>query len=132
MSLPLKPYDQQCIAVVHNMLTKDPLINFTIEALAQEVGINRNKLHYGFKQLYNTTIHHYQERLRMKKAQFLLATTHKNIKTIAHATGYCNSSRLTAVYKKTYGTTPHQFRKQVQEFIRNNGYNKYLDGGPRQ
>lgn len=124
--LPLKPYDLQCISVVYNMLTKDPRTHLTIESLALEVGINRNKLHYGFKQLYGITIHQYQEQLRMEKARHLLATTHKNIKTIAHATGYCNSSRMGAVYKKTYGITPHQFRKQVQASIRRNGYNEYL------
>jgi AraC-like DNA-binding protein len=120
MCLPLKPYDLQCITEVHKLLTKDPISHVTIEGIAMEVGINRNKLHYGFKQVYGLTIHQYQEHLRMEKARHLLATTFKPIKHIAHATGYCNSSRLGAVYKKTYGVTPYQYRKQVQAAARRN------------
>lgn len=113
-AIPLKPYDIQCINTVRDMLTKDPLTHHTIESLASEVGINRNKLHFGFKQVFGMTIHQYLEQLRMEKARLLLATTYKSIKIIASITGYCNSSRMGAVYKKTYGITPYQYRKQVQ------------------
>jgi AraC-like DNA-binding protein len=112
--LPLKPYDFYCITLAYIMLSKDPSPQLTIQALAAEVGINRNKLHYGFKYVYGLTIHDFQERQRLQKAVRLLSTTHKPVKTIAALTGYCNSSRLSVLFKKTFGVTPNQFRKQLE------------------
>lgn len=87
--------------------------------LAMEVGINRNKLHYGFKYMYGLTITHFLEQQRMLKAEFLLTTTYKPVKMIAALTGYCTSSRFCTVFKKTYGVTPYQYRKQVWITARN-------------
>jgi AraC-like DNA-binding protein len=113
-ALPLRPYDLDCIALAHQMLCKDPSPKTTIDALALEIGINRNKLNYGFKQVYGITINEFQEKQRMEKAELLLCTTRKSVKTIASLTHYCTSSRFGVVFKKTYGLTPLKFRKQMK------------------
>jgi|GEM_PF-572767 len=111
-NMPFKPYDLDCISQAHSILAKDPTTKITNEALATKVGINRNKLHYGFKHVYGTTINHFLEQQRMEKAELLLSTTYKSVKTIAALTGYCSSSRFVAVFKKAFGVTPYQYRKQ--------------------
>ncbi|THU39598.1 helix-turn-helix transcriptional regulator [Niastella caeni] len=111
--LPVNNYDRQSIVHVYNLITKDPTRKFTTEALALAVGINRNKLHYGFKQVYGTTIHALQIALRMKKAQTLLATTQQPLKTIATTVGYSNSSDFGYAFKKRFGLTPTAYRKQA-------------------
>ena len=110
--IPFKPYDLDCIAQAHTILCKDPTTKIRNKELAMEVGINRNKLHYGFKHVYGITINHFLEQQRMEKAEFLLTTTYKSVKTIAALTGYCTSSRFCNVFKKTFGSTPYQYRKQ--------------------
>ena len=112
--IPLTPYDLDCIALAHCLLYKDSWPKKTIDALALEIGINRNKLNYGFKYLYGVTINEFQEKLRMEKAELLLSTTRKSVKAIASLTHYCTSSRFGVVFKKTYGITPLQFRKQIK------------------
>lgn len=112
--LVFKPYDLQCIHQAHTILSKDPPPKMTNEALALEVGINRNKLHYGFKHVYGQTITHFLEQQRMQKAELLLSTTYKSVKVIAALTGYCNSSRFGSVFKKTFGMSPIQYRKQCR------------------
>lgn len=107
-----KPYDLDCIDMAHTILLKDPTARITNEELAMKVGINRNKLHYGFKHVYGITITHFLEQQRMEKAELLLTTTYKSVKTIAAITGYCTSSRFCSVFKKTFGITPYQYRKQ--------------------
>jgi AraC-like DNA-binding protein len=113
----LRPYDLDCIVQAHQILSQYPTSKTTIESLSMEIGINRNKLHYGFKHLYGLTIYDFIELQRMQKAQVLLSTTHKSIKTIASITRYCTSSRFGVVFKKTFGVTPREFRKQVQRSI---------------
>jgi AraC-like DNA-binding protein len=113
-ALPLRPYDLDCIALAHKLLCKDPSPRITIDSLALEIGINRNKLNYGFKHVYGVTINESQEKQRMEKAELLLSTTRKSVKTIASLTHYCTSSRFGVVFKKTYGITPLQFRKKIK------------------
>lgn len=110
-----KPYDLHCIALAHTILCKDPTTKISNKDLALEVGINRNKLHYGFKHVYGITINHFLEQQRMQKAELLLTTTYKSVKTISALTGYCTSSRFCTVFRKTFGVTPYQYRKQMRE-----------------
>lgn len=113
-AIPLRPYDLECIALAHQLLCKDPSPRLTIDSLAIEIGINRNKLNYGFKYVYGVTINEFQEQQRMEKAELLLATTRKSVKAIASLTHYCTSSRFGVVFKKTYGITPLQYRKKIK------------------
>jgi AraC-like DNA-binding protein len=112
-AIPLRPYDLECIALAHQLLCKDPSPRITIDSLAYDIGINRNKLNYGFKQVYGVTINEFQEKQQMEKTELLLSTTRKPVKTIASLTHYCTSSRFGVVFKKTYGITPLQYRKKI-------------------
>jgi AraC-like DNA-binding protein len=110
--IPLKKYDFQCITQAFTILSKDPPPHISIEGLALEVGLNRTKLQYGFKQIYGINIYDFQINNRMKKAKELLLTTHKPVKVIATLCGYSSNSSFVAVFKKVVGVTPLQFRKQ--------------------
>lgn len=112
--IPLTPYDLDCIAQAHQLLCKDPSPRTTIDGLALDIGINRNKLNYGFKCMYGVTINEFQEKQRMEMAELLLSTTRKPVKTIASLTHYCTPSRFGVVFKKTYGITPLQYRKKIK------------------
>jgi AraC-like DNA-binding protein len=112
-TLLLKPYDLQQIVQVHGLLIQDPPTPLTTEMLALAVGLNRNKLHYGFKQHYGVTIHAFRIQQNMEKAQCLLATTQHPIKTISKMVGYKNSSDFVYAFKQQFGMTPSVYRKQV-------------------
>ena len=113
--IPLKSYDLQCIQAVHRILSKDPPPQISIEGLALEVGLNRTKLQYGFKQLYGISIYDFLVQKRMEKAKELLLTTQKPVKTIALLSRYSSVSSFVAVFKRLYGITPLQFRKQCSQ-----------------
>jgi AraC-like DNA-binding protein len=113
----LKSYDFECIDAAHSILSKDPPPHISIEGLAMEVGLNRTKLQYGFKLVYGSNIYDFQIDKRMEKAKLLLLTTDKPIKAIAPLSGYKNSSSFVAVFRKTTGVTPLQFRKKAKSSI---------------
>lgn len=108
----LKTYDFECIDIAHRILSKDPPPHISIEGLAMEVGLNRTKLQYGFKLVYGSNINDFQIEKRMEKAKLLLITTDKAIKAIAPLSGYKNSSSFVAVFRRTTGLTPLQYRKR--------------------
>jgi AraC family transcriptional activator of pyochelin receptor len=109
----LKPYDHEAITQAYQLLIKGSPTPYTTESLALAVGINRNKLHYGFKQVYGLTIFAFQVQQYMQKATILLATTDLPIKTIAALVGYSNSSDFGYAFKKHIGQTPTEYRRQI-------------------
>ena len=111
----LKPYDQEAITQAYRLLIKDPPTPLSTEALAQAVGINRNKLHYGFKQVYGITIHAFKVQQHMQKAKTLLATTDYPVKTISALVGYRKSSDFGYAFKQHFGQTPTEYRKQINQ-----------------
>jgi AraC-like DNA-binding protein len=112
----LKPYDLNQVVQVHGLLTRHPPTPLTTDMLALAVGINRNKLHYGFKQLYGVTIHVFRVQQNMKRAKYLLTTTPHSIKTISVMVGYKSSSDFGYAFKKEFGVTPSTFRNQSAPF----------------
>lgn len=62
----------------------------------------------------------YLSTLRIEKAkEMLLKDSGKSIQEICESVGYTNSSYFTALFKKKYGITPGQFRKNHQKFEEN-------------
>ncbi|THU40476.1 helix-turn-helix transcriptional regulator [Niastella caeni] len=117
IALNLKSHDFKCITQAHILLSKDPPPNISIEGLALEVGLNRTKLQYGFRQVYGISIYEFQIEKRIKKAKELLLTTQKPVKVIASLSGYSTGSSFVSVFKKTVGLTPLQFRKQFNGIV---------------
>ena len=50
---------------------------------------------------------------RMKKARALLRETDQTVETVAAEVGYENVEHFNRLFKKDYGMTPVQYRKQV-------------------
>ena len=109
----LKEYDTECIRAAHALLARDPLRHITIEGLALEVGLNRNKLQFGFKKLYGHSIDEYRLKVRMRCASKLLKNTDKSIKEIARLTGYKNISSFSVAFKREFKLPPTQWRNNV-------------------
>jgi AraC-like DNA-binding protein len=86
--------------------------NITIPHLARQVGINEVKLKEGFKELYGNSIHTYLLQLRLEKAKQLLLTTTMPITDITYHIGYSHVTHFTTLFKKEFGLTPSEWRKE--------------------
>ena len=51
---------------------------------------------------------------RMKKARTLLRETDQTVETVAAEVGYENVEHFNRLFKKNYGLTPVQYRKQEE------------------
>ncbi len=87
----------------------------TIEQLALRVGLNRNDLTNGFREMFGITPHHYGFQIRMEQAQSLLREGRLSISEIARRVGYEGYSSFAKAYHAHYGHGPHLSDDQIPE-----------------
>jgi AraC-like DNA-binding protein len=97
--------------LVKEELDKDILNPPSIKQLTAVAGMGATKLRQCFKKIFGVTMDEYVRQEKMKEAMRLLSNDDLNIKNIAAAVGYKNSSQLIANFKKVHGFTPNEFRK---------------------
>jgi len=104
--------EQEKLQQVRELIESDPAASLTIPALCARFGLNRNKLHYGFKRMFGVSVHHFQTELRMQKAMELLHTTQLPISEIAELTGFSEPTNFTAAFKAFFAVPPRQVRDE--------------------
>jgi AraC-like DNA-binding protein len=83
-----------------------------ISELARAVGLSPSVLSREFQQTFDQTISQYVAQERMLKARILLATTAMPLKRIAYELGYNHTSNFCLAFRRRFGTTPLQVRRQ--------------------
>lgn len=83
----------------------------TIIELSKLVEINEYKLKKGFKELFGTTVFGYIHDSRMSLAKRLLLGSDKSAKEIAYESGYTSPQYFSNAFKKKFGVTPNNARK---------------------
>ncbi|AHM62176.1 AraC family transcriptional regulator [Flammeovirgaceae bacterium 311] len=81
----------------------------SLASLGREFGLNEFTLKKGFKQLFNTTVFGYIQKLRMEHARLLMLEGGLSVSEAADALGYANPQHFSTAYKKQYGISPRKF-----------------------
>jgi len=84
----------------------------TLQEIALAAGINSNKLKYGFKQIFGTTVFGFIRNLRLEQARVLLQGGNVSVTEVTLQVGYGSLSHFARLFKQTYGLSPHAFMKQ--------------------
>ncbi|MEI9995612.1 MAG: AraC family transcriptional regulator [Rhizomicrobium sp.] len=82
----------------------------TVANLSQMVGLNRNKLFYGFKSLFGVSISEHLQEMRIVTGHRLLTTTDEPISEIAAAIGFRHQCNFSTAFRAHYGMTPSRLR----------------------
>ncbi len=90
----------------------------SLEELARKVGINRNKLTTGFRQLFGTTVWSALKDIRLEKAKQLLDSGEKSVSEAAFAVGYNNAGHFSELFYKRYGVLPGKYLLNVKSMKR--------------
>ncbi len=90
---------------------------FSVEMLAESVGMSRAHLHRKLKELTNLSARDFIRSIRMKQAALLLTENNLTISEVAYATGFSNASHFSTVFKDYFGKTPTQYAKGVSQEI---------------
>ncbi len=88
--------------------------SLTVDEISEHVGISSSHFMKLFREYTHTTCISYINKCRLTKAVELLETTRYNILDIATAVGYNNISLFNRDFKKIYGTTPKEIRKNAK------------------
>lgn len=83
----------------------------TIAALARMVGVNRDKLVRGFRDIYGTTIAEVLAERRLAEARAMLMTSDLPVATVAYRCSYLNNASFSRAFARRYGVAPSDMRK---------------------
>ena len=111
-----KPYfytgQVEKIRAVHDLITKDLTVSYTIEELSEKFSISLTALKKCFKGTYGKPIYTYLKEFKMKKAMELLMTRPElKVSEVGQCVGYDSASKFTAVFHKMVGETPLEYKK---------------------
>ena len=101
------PLVRKCRALIAANLAS----SLRISALAQSLHVSRRTLETRFHAVTHTTIAAEILRLRLERAQRLLAETDQSQEAIADACGFCDASHLGATFRRCFGKAPSHFRR---------------------
>ena len=77
--------------------------------LADQAGLNHNKLIRGFKEVFEMTPFEYLSKIRLQKAAGLIAGRHCTVTEAAVSVGYSNLSHFAKIFRREYGMPPSKF-----------------------
>jgi AraC family transcriptional regulator, transcriptional activator of the genes for pyochelin and ferripyochelin receptors len=86
----------------------------SLAVLGRSVGLNRNKLCFGFRQVFGTTIAEYCADRRMQRARELLLETQLSISEIALSVGYSSTGNFSTAFQKRFGEPPSCARRTIR------------------
>ena len=88
--------------------------NFSVEQLADELGVSRSSLHRKMRVLTSQSATEFIRYVRMKKALKLMKESDLNIDEIGFAVGFNSHSYFTQCFKKLYGKTPSEYQSELK------------------
>ncbi|MCL7931056.1 AraC family transcriptional regulator [Halomonas llamarensis] len=100
----------QVLSSLHRHFAND----YSVEQLAQQAHMSSSTFHQHFKQITRASPAQYIKQLRLIKAQQLLLQNDHNVSQAAQAVGYRNVPQFSRDYKRYFGDTPLQHRRQEQ------------------
>jgi AraC-like DNA-binding protein len=87
---------------------------FRLEDIADTLHLSPYHLSHIFKKATGTTIVAYAQATRIRHACVLLTSTTHTVPEIGHRVGMSSPSYFCKVFRKATGTTPHQYRLNMQ------------------
>ncbi|PIQ26889.1 hypothetical protein COW36_15950 [bacterium (Candidatus Blackallbacteria) CG17_big_fil_post_rev_8_21_14_2_50_48_46] len=98
----------QALQLMHAHPDKD----WSLESLAETVGLSRTGFANKFRKILGDTPLHYLTELRMQKAMAALADSTLSLEKIAHTVGYQDAFGFSKSFKKMVGLSPREFRRK--------------------
>lgn len=81
----------------------------SVMKLSRKVGINKDKLNHGFKQMYGSSPYEYLRIARLERARELLKSKEMNVSEVAFNVGYSHPKNFTRAFKNHFGTNPKDY-----------------------
>ena len=106
----LSPSDIAAIEQARDILIGNLAALPNMQKLSRQVGINRTKLQYGFRDLFGMSVTQFAEKQRMERAHALLLETDMSVSAIALELGYEHPSSFSTRFRHYFGRSPRLIR----------------------
>lgn len=103
--------DRQKVAKARELIGRSLDEPPTIAALAASVGLTRQKLQEGFRDMYGGTAGQIRDQLRIERALDLVRNSRLSMIDIGMETGYEHAASFTRAFKAAYGMAPIEMRR---------------------
>jgi LacI family transcriptional regulator len=100
------------IAEAISLIREHACMGLGVDEVCRELALSRSTLQRRFRRLLGHTIHEEIVRVRLKRAQELLAETDMPIATIAQRCGFGRQEYLGMVFRARLGQTPASYRRR--------------------
>ena len=108
-------YDRVVNDILHHIRLSHEKI-YTLSELSEKVHVCSRSLTNRFKKITGKTIHQYQINLKLEMACMLINDNpSKTFKELAVNLGFYDEFHFSKLFKKKYGITPYQFKKEKTE-----------------
>ncbi|MEJ8841490.1 AraC family transcriptional regulator [Lacibacter sp. H375] len=104
--------ERKVLASLKSRMRKMPWLDYGIQKLVIETGINRTKLQQSFYFLFGVPIHVYLLEQRMTFAKKLLRQTTLPVKAVATQSGFKSEKYFFRFFKQKTSSTPIAYRKR--------------------
>lgn len=102
------------VANLNKIIRENDYLKLTTNDLCAKLGYSRSQLTILFKKHFKKTPHDYLMNLKFEHATFLLLNSDATIADIADKLGYASPAAFYSAFRKVYGITPHEYKKQLQ------------------
>ena len=89
--------------------------DLSLEDMSSAFFMSKYQVSRLFKKLYGINYQDYLLQIRMDKAKLMLLDTSMKLYEIAQKSGFKEASYFSAVFKKYYGLSPHEFRSEAKQ-----------------
>jgi TolB-like protein/AraC-like DNA-binding protein/Tfp pilus assembly protein PilF len=108
--------DEFLTRVIHDIEENLANENYSVDELAVSVGLSRSMLHRKLKKLSGKSAGDLIAQIRLEKARELLENDVGTSSEIAYRVGFNSPSYFNKVFKKYFGVSPGQLRKNPEDF----------------
>jgi AraC-like DNA-binding protein/mannose-6-phosphate isomerase-like protein (cupin superfamily) len=105
-------FTDPAVARAVELLHTFPARAWTVADLGAEVGMSRTLFGTRFRELVGEAPIHYLARVRLSQAAGYLTTTNATLYAIAQQTGYDSEASLSKAFKRTFGRSPGEYRRE--------------------
>lgn len=112
-----RPRDAELLAAARRVLEERYAKPPTLAELTTMLGTNKNKLNQLFQSRLQVTPQAYCLRLRIERAQALIAQGRMNIAEVAEAVGYQHQSSFTAAFREATGLSPGRYAQWARQSL---------------
>lgn len=107
----LSAADLERVALAREILDREFAAPPSVARLARDVGLNRNKLSYGFRHLHDVSMTDYLVERRLDTAWQLLQSGALPVTEVAAEVGYRHPASFSAAFRHRYGLSPREVRR---------------------